>query len=139
MKLSSFPLTSAILLAAQACAASDAPACADKGVTGLVQEMFWSDKLMLQTVPTPQDGNAWRAFSDFELRDAVTQGYDTGLKRRACEASIGKGAKPWRVPYTVQATDADPGRFVVRADFRSIPQAHAMMLRELIVQAINKP
>jgi hypothetical protein len=138
MKPRALALISALLLA-QTAGAGDVPACADKAVTGLVRELFWSEKLMLGTVPTPNDGNAWRAFSDFNVRDVVTNGYDSGLKRRSCSAGvgIGKGAKTWPVHYTVQVTDSDPGRFVVRADLRGIPDAQAMALRELIVQAVN--
>jgi len=63
MKLSALALIPALLLAPAE--AGDVPACADKAVTGLVQELFWSEKLMFETVPTPNDGKAWRAFSDF--------------------------------------------------------------------------
>lgn len=127
------------ILLAQAALAGEPPTCGDPAVTKSVQELFWEQKLRLETSPGPQDGNAWRAFNDFTVSSVVTHGYDTGLRRRACEGGIGKGRQPWRVPYTVQATDDAPGRFVVRADFRNVPDDQAMALRELIVRVINQP
>lgn len=115
--------------------AAEPPACADRAITRTVQELFWEQKLHLQTTPTEADGKAWLAFNDFQVSNVVALGYDDGMKRRRCEGSIGKGRQPVRVPFTVQTSDS--GNPVVRADFSGMPDAQATALRELIVRVIG--
>lgn len=134
-----YAVAAALALAAFNASAQNAPPCTDKAATETVRELFWGKKLSLKTIPTAADGNAWRAYNDFPVVDVVSNGYDTGLRKRSCSASLGKGRNPIRVHYTLQVTESDPGRFMVGADFSSMPERETMALRELIVQAINTP
>lgn len=118
--------------------AAEPPACSDRAVMRMVQESFWEQKLLLSPVPTERDGDVWRAYNEFTVSNVVSHGYDSGLKRRLCEGSIGKGQRPIAVPYTVQITESDPSTYIVRADFRAMPREHAIVLREMVVNIANK-
>lgn len=127
----------AILLAGNSQAA-DAPACSDKSVTETVRALFWENKLQLSPVPTDKTSIAYKAYGDWQVNDVVSNGYNSGLKRRSCAATTGSGRKPINITYTVQITESNPSRFVVRADFSDFPDYLAMVLREIIVQTMNK-
>lgn len=133
-------LLTVLLLTTSLAHAADAPACSAKPVTELVRELFWESKLKLTPVPTPKNESAYRAYSDFQVNDVVSNGYDSEIKRRSCSATMGKGQRPMKIGYTVQITEGNPSRFVVRADFSDFSDVLAMALREIIVQGIaSKP
>jgi hypothetical protein len=131
-------MKTAILLLAIAAAgtafAAEPAQCADRAVTETVRELFWENKLRLP-LPKPHETIALKAYNDWPVSAVTSNGYDATLKRRLCEASLGAGQRPLRVWYSAQLTDA--GSTFVRADFSAFPDAHAMVLRELIVQLVN--
>jgi hypothetical protein len=126
-----------LLLLAGNAQAAEAPACSDKAVTETVRTLFWNKKLLLP-LPTNKASVAHKAYGEWQVNDIVSDGYDSGLKRRACSATTGSGKQPANITYTVQITESNPSKFVVRADFSEIPDYLAMALREIIVMAVKE-
>lgn len=115
--------------------AAEPAQCSDKAITETVRELFWENKLRLP-LPRQHEAIALKAYADWPVSNVVSLGYDSGLKRRNCEASLGAGERPLRVRYTAQITQ-DTGATFVNADFSRFPNQLAIALREMIVQQVN--